>query len=40
MSLNIIIGIIILRDIDKWYYRVKKRESDIITGIIISVEGN
>ena len=38
LSLNIITVLIILRAADRWYYRDKKRKSDIITGIIISVE--
>ena len=38
MSLNIITELIILRDTDKGYYRDKKRESDIIIRIIISVK--
>ena len=40
MSSNIITEVIILRDTDDEYFWVKKRELDIITGIIISVEGD
>ena len=40
LSLNIITELIILTGSDKGYYRDKNRESDIITGIIISVEGD
>ena len=40
LSLDIITELIILTDTNKGYDRSKKRESDIITGIIISVEGD
>ena len=40
LSLDIITELIILTDTDKGYYRDKKRESDIIIGIIISVKGD